>query len=107
MPDHAQDIEPLRKCAAALNIGKNVTLLTDANVAASNTVVALKAAVETAATTKPAQDAALKRQVLEAIDYAARQNKFTDALLAPLTTVAGLIALLGVTAPSYEQGLHE
>lgn len=89
-------IELGRKVKQTLNYASATNLLTNTNVAASNTVAALQAAVEaqTSPTSSlPAEAIQARFRVSFAIAAGATIGYLTDALLAPLTTVAGLLAL--------------
>ena len=89
-------IELGRLVKQTLNYASATTLLTDTNVAASNTVAALQAAVEAQVSptaTLPAEATQARFRVSFAIAAGATAGYLTDALLAPLTTVAGLLAL--------------
>lgn len=67
------------------------SLLTDTTVAAANTVTGLLAAVDAAVVHADVKPATIP--VDRSILYGSYSQEITDALVAPLTTVAGLVAL--------------
>lgn len=67
------------------------TLLTDASVAAADTVAGLKTAVDNA--NVHADQVPFKPRVKGAIQYGAESAEITDALVLGLTTVTGLVNL--------------
>lgn len=98
MPVHTQDVVHLDLVAGTLRLGKNVGLLTDTNVAASNTIDALKTAVTTAANAGHAQNAQIAINVNNAIEWMRAAGYNSDAIQAPLVGVDALIALVAQTA---------
>lgn len=83
------------RVGAQFRIAKNAGLLTDANVAAANTVAGLTSAVN-AATLAAGHPEGVRTRTVKAISVGASLGVLTDALINPLTTVDGLIALTGI-----------
>lgn len=86
---------PNAQGVSAANIAKNYSLLTDADVVAANTVAGLIAAVNAKLTA-----ANIANEAKQFIDRITRTFQtwadigvITDALINPLTTVAGLVGL--------------
>lgn len=86
----------VRSAISCLNSLNKLGVLTDAAVAAANTVPGLKTTVQDAINNRTIhiEHVTLARAGLEAIHEMANYGLFTDALIAPLTTYAGLLALL-------------
>jgi hypothetical protein len=84
---------------AAIRFCKEIGAISDANVAAANTVALLRSTLDTnlSAATLHGELTVPKTTILRAIDVGKETGAFTDALLNPLTTVDGLIALTGNT----------
>lgn len=83
------------RVGAQFRIAKNAGLLTDTNVAAANTVAGLTSAVGLA-TLAAGFPEGVRERTEKAISIGASLLLLTDALIAPLTTVDGLIALTGI-----------
>lgn len=91
MPLHTDQIRFSEMNGGNLRLGVGIGVITDSIVAAGDTVALLKsgiAAVQVHSDTRRLQDS-----IPRAIDYLNYNSEITDALLAPLTTTAGLIAL--------------
>lgn len=74
----------------AFNLGGDLSLLTDTNVAAADTLVGLQTAIG-AVTSGHADQFNYKDRIKKAV--LANQNEVTDATVLGLTTVSGLVAL--------------
>lgn len=100
MPTVHADTEQINfELGAVIRYCSEIGALTDAEVAAANTVALLRSTLDTNLTkgTQWGEIAPAEATILKAIDVAKETGVFTDALLNPLTTVAGLIALTGNT----------
>jgi len=95
MPRHADQIRLSEKCGAAFREMKELGILTNTNVAASDTIALLNANITTAvnAATSHNEIKPMLPGFLRAVETAAAIGDISDALLAPLTTVDQLIAL--------------
>lgn len=86
---HTDAIPLSREIGANMRAAADEGYLTDAGVAAANTVAGLKALITGGhADQKPNQ-----HRFLRAIELGEQAAIFTDALIAPLTTVEGLVDL--------------
>lgn len=88
---HADETAFSFRIGGTLRRSGDFGLLTDATVAAANTVTGLISAVDAAvvhADVKPAT-VGVDRSIL----YGSYSQELTDALIGPLTTVVGLVAL--------------
>jgi hypothetical protein len=88
---HADQLPLSRMIGFNCREAGEAVLLTDATVAAADTVAGLKAAVNNASV--HAEILPFKSRINLAIDRGADAQEITDALVAPLTTVAGLVNL--------------
>lgn len=95
----------VRKATSAVQLAINNGWLTNTNVAAANTVQGLRDAVTNA--TARADDALAKSSIDKAIVALEDVGIYTDALIAPLTTTAGLIALSGEDAAGWASKYDE
>lgn len=98
-----------KRCGGQFQILKDLGVLTDTNVAASNTVTALKAAIAAALVHADQRPQLIKgaKAVDRFVDleYAGVEAN-ADTAVAALTTVAGLIAL--TKAPvGFKQGFYQ
>lgn len=102
MPRHADQIPLSTTCGATFREMKELGVLTNTNVAASDTIVLLKTNITTAvnALTNHGEIKPMLNGFLNAVDAAAAIGDITDALLNPLTTVDQLIALTANTNTS-------
>jgi hypothetical protein len=91
---HADQIPLSREIGFNCREAGEVVLLTDATVAAANTVAGLRAAINAAVV--HAEYEPYRSRIIQAINRGEDSQEITDALVAPLTTVAGLVALLQV-----------
>jgi len=96
MPLVHADIEPVnRTFGEVMREMKELGVLSDANVVAADTVALLRSTLNTnlSAATQHGEYKPIIAGVLRCVDIAKETGVISDALLAPLTTVAGLIAL--------------
>jgi thioredoxin reductase len=96
MPRHADQLRFSQLIGATFQLAEEVGILTDTNVAASNTKAALLTAIDTAVElgTQHGDIAPLADSVKRAVESAfAIGDIADDSALAALTTVDGLIAL--------------
>jgi hypothetical protein len=89
---HADQLPLSRKIGFNLREAGEVGLLTDASVAAANTVAGTRAAIRTAAPVH-AEYEPYRERIVRAVDYGEASQELTDALIGPLTTVAGIVNL--------------
>ncbi len=92
MPRHADATRASVMVGQGLRAAITESIITNAIVAASNTVAALKTAVR-ATTGIHADKIPLLERTVDAIEMGENIGDFTDALLAPLTTTNGLLDL--------------
>ena len=97
---NVNETQEANRIGAQLRIAATAGLITASNVAAANTVAGLLAAVA-AATPVAGTPETVREQTLRAIQAGDDLGLLTDALIAPLTTTAELIALTGI-ADSYK-----
>lgn len=94
MARHADQINLSKLAGAAFREMKELGVLTDTNVGSANTVDLLKSNITTAvqAATNHGEIEPMLPGFLRAVDTAYAIGDISDAILAPLTTVDGLIA---------------
>ena len=86
---HSDTIFLSRSQGRAFNLAGNLSLLTDSNVAAADTLVGLQSAIQ--AVNVHSDQVNYKDRLKKAV--LVNQNEVTDATVLSLTTVAGLTAL--------------
>lgn len=91
MPLHSDQIRLSQLVGGNLRQGVGISVITDAIVAAGDTVALLRAGI--AAVQVHADTKRLQETIQRAIDFGTYSSEITDALLAPLTTTDGLINL--------------
>lgn len=89
---HADQIRLSEMIGFNLREAGEVGLLTDAGVAAADTVDGLRTAVRTTGPVH-AEYEPYRERIVRGINYGAESSELTNALIAPLTTVVGLVAL--------------
>ncbi len=102
MPLHESiDKYRVRSAISALNTLNKLGVLSDSAIAATDTINGLKNTIANAINNQAIhiEHVTLARAGLEAIQEMANYNLLTDANVAPLTTYAGLLAILAVEAP--------
>lgn len=97
MARHQDQVQASKMVGEALKVAQNAGILTDAIVAAGDTVALLIAGVR-AVTPSHASMVPIIERTVEAIKTGEALGDFTSGLLAPLTTVAGLLALTAYDA---------
>lgn len=90
------DAYRVRSAISCLNTLNKLGVLTDAAVAAANTVAGVKTAIANAINNRVIhiEHTTLARAGIEAVQEMANYGLFTDAAIVGLTTYAGLLALL-------------
>jgi len=104
MPLHADQIPLSREAGAALRLGVEIGVITDAIVAAANTVAGLRSAISGAAV--HADQKQILQRIDDAIDYLVDSSELTDAGILSLTTTEQLVDLTQA-ADSARAGLLE
>jgi hypothetical protein len=93
--------------AGQFYIAQNDGLLTDANVAAADTVAGLRTAVTNAVASAVNASEMNRQRTLRAITTGVDAGILTDAAILPLTTVAGLIALFNLPTGYKSRAFYE
>ncbi len=89
---HADQLRLSRMIGFGLREAGEVGLLTDASVAAADTVAGVRAAIDAAGPVH-AEYEPYRARSKRVVDLGAYSAELTDALILPLTTVAGLVNL--------------
>ena len=101
---HADEIALSQREGGTYRRAGSFAFLTDATVAAANTNQGLQDAVTNSVVQADAVPA--KGRVNRTLTYGLASGEVTDARVAPLTTVEGLVGLTVVTNTSYQDLLY-